>query len=331
MKGAIMNNKLDHFLKVSCDFWPEEIQACCDPLKELIVTLPIFQLALSQSRNIAGFYGHCYDNKMNHIQLRRHIFLASGMQGEGLKRITYNFSQHFPDSTLRYFHHGPLSRCEQQYRFKVFPGYPTTRRQEQEYLLDLCVLCFFGSECGNSADLDKCSLGKYLGKPISEIQGYFGEHYLRNSPMMAGIIASARGNKLEQLLKEKLQKKLPPTLSFDDKRILPKVLNSKGKPQKFDLVISSGRTRKKCAIEVAFQETTNSTIQQKANAAGPRFADTKNEGFMMAYMVGGIGFKNRQSVVKTLIENSDLVFTVGKPFDCDLERAVREIRQYFEE
>ncbi len=58
------------------------------------------------------------------------------------------------------------------------------------------------------------------------------------------------------------------------------------------------------AIEVTFQETTNSTIERKGGQARDRFEKITSTRNFIAYVIDGAGNFSRTSAVRTLCDNS---------------------------
>ena len=71
----------------------------------------------------------------------------------------------------------------------------------------------------------------------------------------------------------------------------------------FDSVVhKAGRS---VAVEVAFQVTTNSTIERKAGQAAARYGMLKQRGSHIAYVIDGAGNFQRRSAISTICANSD--------------------------
>ena len=65
--------------------------------------------------------------------------------------------------------------------------------------------------------------------------------------------------------------------------------------------------QKSVAIEVAFQVTTNSTIERKATDAAKRMDDLNQEGIASCYVLDGIGIFERRSALNKILDQSNLV------------------------
>ena len=81
----------------------------------------------------------------------------------------------------------------------------------------------------------------------------------------------------------------------------------------FDMV-AEAPNGKRCAIEVSFQFTTNSTIERKAGQAQSRQRLLHKKGHYIAYVMDGAGNFERRSAISTICRYSDCTVTF-----CDSE------------
>lgn len=76
----------------------------------------------------------------------------------------------------------------------------------------------------------------------------------------------------------------------------------------FDVVVDrkndTSRHKKYVAVEVTFQETTNSTIERKGGQARDRFEKITSTRNFIAYIIDGAGNFSRTSAVRVLCDNS---------------------------
>jgi hypothetical protein len=77
----------------------------------------------------------------------------------------------------------------------------------------------------------------------------------------------------------------------------------------FDLVAESP-TKKFCAIEISFQETTNSTIERKAGQAADRQKLLHKARHKIAYVIDGAGNFQRRSALSTICQHSDCTVSI---------------------
>lgn len=76
----------------------------------------------------------------------------------------------------------------------------------------------------------------------------------------------------------------------------------------FDM-IAEAPSGKRCAIEVSFQFTTNSTIERKAGQAQSRQSLLHRKGYCIAYVIDGAGNFERRSAISTICRYSDCTVT----------------------
>ena len=78
----------------------------------------------------------------------------------------------------------------------------------------------------------------------------------------------------------------------------------------FDIVVS--KTEKYIAIEISFQETTNSTIERKAGQAKSRFENIDDLGHKIVYIIDGVGNFKRQAALTTIDGYSHLLLAFSE-------------------
>ena len=66
------------------------------------------------------------------------------------------------------------------------------------------------------------------------------------------------------------------------------------------------------AIEIAFQETTNSVIERKARLASQLYDRFKELQYFLCYVTDGAGYFSRESALKEIICNSHICVTFKK-------------------
>ncbi len=99
---------------------------------------------------------------------------------------------------------------------------------------------------------------------------------------------------------EFLKAKLPERWKVQKGGKIPEIKQRGNKTSTFDVVVESPKGRL-CAIEISFQVTTNSTIEQKANVARSRFREFNKCGHKIAYVIDGAGNFERVQALKTLL------------------------------
>lgn len=91
----------------------------------------------------------------------------------------------------------------------------------------------------------------------------------------------------------------------------------------FDMV-AEAPTGKRCAIEVSFQFTTNSTIERKGGQAQSRQKLLHKKGHRIAYVIDGAGNFERRSAISTICRYSDCAVTFR---DSEITRLAEFLRE----
>ena len=257
----------------------------------------------------------------------KHLCVISDFGGEPIQRISREFKNLFEKRNGTFFMRYYFANKRFVYHFKVLPsklnnkvlhidGESLTEEFPlNDLLYDTCMLLMHGgSSTGlRSGNLDRCVLGSMLGNN-SDLQKYIKTRYLHVSRISGGQKANAQGQLLQKDVFKRLKASLPAGSSvFMNKKAFFTLSKSKGSV--FDIFCVKGK--KKVGIEISFQETTNSTIEQKANKAADLYTDARKAGIKVVYLIDGAGNFQRSSAIKKLIQNSDNAFTFK---DRDLNR-----------
>ncbi len=168
---------------------------------------------------------------------------------------------------------------------------------------------------------DKCIIGALLGdKP--GLDKFVRQRYIWVSRITGGATANAMGQLAQDYVKHQLQSMLP---SWDfSKKTLSGISQTGGRTNMpFDMV-AEAPNGKRCAIEVSFQFTTNSTIERKAGQAQSRQSLLHKKGHCIAYVIDGAGNFERRSAISTICRYSDCTVTFR-----DLE--IRRLANFLEE
>jgi hypothetical protein len=126
------------------------------------------------------------------------------------------------------------------------------------------------------------------------------------------LISGAKSNDLVQLLQRHIYRYLEQTLTTKEIQVklnstIPGVSHQQtGKRDtNFDIVVN--KSEKYSAIEISFQETTNSTIERKAGQAKSRFEQIDGLVHKIIYIIDGVGNFKRKSALNTINEYSHLL------------------------
>ncbi|MCG3129991.1 MAG: Type-2 restriction enzyme BanI [Phycisphaerae bacterium] len=250
-----------------------------------------------------------------------HLMVLSDLGGEKLDRYRTNVDSLFPSKKMAF----RWKDADHDYRFKSLD---TCRRWTNEALCvdgqglvhpeplsdameDVAMLLLHG---GSSVDPDlpgellkKCVLGKLIGRK-PELDSFVRQRYIYVSRITSGGTANAMGQLCQKYVKERLQATLR-EWAFS-RHTIPGISQNAGRTDmSFDLVAESP-TGKYCAIEISFQETTNSTIERKAGQAHARQRVLHRAGHKIAYVIDGAGNFQRKSAISTICRYSDCTVTL---------------------
>ena len=158
------------------------------------------------------------------------------------------------------------------------------------------------------AVLFKCTPYEYMGDD-TKIENYVRQNYIRVSRIIGGKLASDLGNVAQQYVVKYLIRALGDNYVVRSNGTIPGVTQNEGATLiSFDVVVDrkddTGRHKKYVAIEVTFQETSNSTIERKGGQARDRFEKITGSRNLIAYVIDGAGNFSRKTAIRPLCENS---------------------------
>ena len=154
---------------------------------------------------------------------------------------------------------------------------------------------------------DKCIIGALLGdKP--NLDKFVRQRYIWVSKITGGATANTMGHLAQDYVKQELQAMLP-RWDFSKKTITGVSQTGGRTNMPFDMV-AEAPNGKRCAIEVSFQFTTNSTIERKAGQAQSRQKLLRRKGHCIAYVIDGAGNFERRSAISTICRYSDCSVTL---------------------
>lgn len=202
---------------------------------------------------------------------------------------------------IREFHRKPRFDLK---ALGVTPEELLSRSPATELQVDTALILLTGHESTNSVlsgQLANSRVGDAVRKHrgnTSAFNSFLCTRYLEVSSQVRG----AKSNRLGQIMQRNIQSVLQKELGSN--YIFGKKIGKKS----YDIVIqkapgSSGPgSKKSVAIEVLFQETTNSTIERKGNLAR---AGRRSKGVARCFVIDGYGAFKRESAVKKMIAQSD--------------------------
>lgn len=252
----------------------------------------------------------------------KHLMVLSDFGSEPLQRIGTDFNELFPNGKFSY----DTGKDVKVYRFKCLPvrGKLTNKkmkistvedleqgRYNAELCEDLIMIVAYGASATQAktrAVLYRCVLSEYFGQ-YKKIDSFVKQGYIRVSRIIAGKTATDLGNTAQQYVVNYLAEHLGENYNVKSNGTIPGVTQNDGNTlTSFDVVIDrkddTSRHKKYVAVEVTFQETTNSTIERKGGQARDRFEKITSTRNFIAYIIDGAGNFSRTSAVSVLCDNS---------------------------
>jgi hypothetical protein len=263
----------------------------------------------------------------------RHLMVLCDIGGENLSSYNDALANLIPDGELQFLWDGRIHA----YRFRQLGKldrlantqlgvtavqlhrhqsykWPENLAEDNKYSAlqkDVIVLLLFGSSATNKnlADkLQKCEVGKYLGHSQAKALNQFvRERYIWVSRQAGGAISNKLGALAEQTIANYLENRLHEELRTDIVVQRNGVIagardNEQGNLIKFDLVAT--KANRHVAIEVSFQETTNSVVERKRGQAQHRFEALEQTGNKLVYVIDGAGNFRRRRFMEILCHYS---------------------------
>lgn len=169
--------------------------------------------------------------------------------------------------------------------------------------------------------LFRCDAASWFGKE-SELESHLEQRYLDVNRSVSG----AQSNSLGQILQRRVKSAIEKRYKDSDELLTNGTVEIGGEKITSDILIRKGK--KAVAIEVAFQETTNSVIERKGTDAHKRKELLNSKGIASVYVLDGIGNFQRQSAITKLCENSDCTVAFSdNEFDVLVDFIIRWFRK----
>jgi len=311
----------------ACKWWPSEVKAEARSISILYTLLDsqdkfIALLKLANKNNPSGLFDLINASEFSWTKFLKHLIVLVDFGSEPLQRINKDFTSYFPEGKLKY----NVGNGDKEYTFSVLPVRGTLNNDKMqistiedlnkpcrdiELCKDIIMILLYGAASTDSqikSIFTKCTISDYLGKD-EELETFVRQNYIRVSRIIAGKDATDLGNAAQHYVVTYLSEHLGINYNVKMNGTVPGVTQNNGNTlTNFDVVVDrvddNSRHKKYVAIEVTFQETTNSTIERKGGQAVERFnaiASTRN---YIAYIIDGAGNFARRAAVRVLCENS---------------------------
>ena len=347
-EGANMNEDryertIDELEVHACKWWPAELREVEQQLSNLPVLLDsqddfISLLKLASRNNPERLFNLIADSEFPNTLFLKHLIVLTDFGSEPLQRVNKNFDMLFPEGIFAY----DIGNGVCEYHFESLPVSGTLnnakmRVDTKERMLaggtdagmykDLIMLLIYGAASTSPmvrSVFYKCTPYTYLGDN-PKIEDYVKKNYIRVSKIMAGSTATTLGNVAQQYVVDYLQNALGDNYCVRSNGTVPGVTQNDGVTlTTFDAVVDrkddNSRHKKYVAIEITFQETTNSTIERKGGQARSRFESITNSRNYIAYIIDGAGNFARRSAISVICDNSHCTVAYTQPeFDLLIE------------
>ena len=318
---------IDELETHACKWWPKEVRDEAQKISVLQTLLDsqekfISILKLANKNNREGIFNLIDAAEFSYSLFLKHLVVLVDFGGEPLQRVNRDFELLFPNGVLSY----DVGNGKEDYVFTALPvrGVLNNKRMkidtvenltstqpDRPLCKDLIALLGDGAaavEASTRAVLFKCTPHEYLGKD-EQIDEFVRQNYIRVSRIISGKTASDLGNVAQQYVVKYLQNALGEMYSVKSNGTIPGITQNDGSTlTSFDVVVDrvndTGRRKKYVAVEVTFQETSNSTIERKGGQARDRFEKITANRHYIAYIIDGAGNFSRRSAITVLCENS---------------------------
>ncbi|MBO4219431.1 MAG: restriction endonuclease [Clostridia bacterium] len=318
---------IDELEQHACKWWPKEVRDEAQRISILQTLLDtqerfISILKLTDKNRITSLFGLIDASLFPYTLFLKHLVVLTDFGGEPLQRINKNFQEIFPDGTLQY----DVGAGTQEYRFVSLPvnGVLNNAKmkidtednlqlqlENSSLQKDIIMILLFGGAAVNPstrAILFKCTPYEYLGDE-GKIEEFVRQNYIRVSRIISGKTASDLGNVAQQYVVTYLTDHLGTNYCVRSNGTIPGVTQNDGQTlTTVDVVVDriddTSRHKKYVAVEVTFQETSNSTIERKGGQARDRFEKITSSRNYIAYIIDGAGNFSRRSAVSVLCDNS---------------------------
>lgn len=318
---------IDELEMRACKWWPKEVRDEALEISVLQILLDtqerfISILKLADKHNVSSLFALIDAAKFSYSLFLKHLVVLADFGSEPLQRVNKDANELFPNKTLSF----DIGKDVIKYKFKSLPikGVLNNKRMKIDSVENLSIeasnknLCkdiimillygAFSSNARTRAVLFKCTIAEYLGDD-AKIEKFVRQNYIRVSRIISGKTASDLGNVAQQYVVKYLAHTLGEDYCVKSNGSIPGVTQNDGNTlTNFDVVVDRiddvGRHKKYVAVEVTFQETSNSTIERKGGQARDRFEKITSSRNYIAYIIDGAGNFSRRSAISTLCDNS---------------------------
>jgi hypothetical protein len=313
-----LKKSIEELQKNAVRWWPDEIletAALVSPAVLIKNSHPEFLRTLANLPvNVSEIPEALRNTKMPFNLFLKHLLILADFGGEQVKRVHLDRKELFGDDKdfkisidgteyLISIDKFISSKSVTNASLKIDGQSVSKSFTASQLQVDLAQIVLFGNFSVSTAlatTLSSCDLFKFA-QHETELRDFISTRYLEVSRIGRGADANALG----QALQIEVDKRLRLLLGSEYEIMQNGRLTVKGHTMTSDLLIV--HNQKSVAIEVAFQVTTNSTIERKATDAAKRMDDLNQEGIASCYVLDGIGIFERRSALNKILDQSNLV------------------------
>lgn len=273
-----------------------QLRQLVDTYKEVLDTI-----RLSKPKNVVA---KLLELSINTSLIVKHIMILLDVSAESLDRASmFIYEKGYKGLTLSSgetvpFHSLGIEKYRDLKNENIAKAGPGLRRD----LLNILTFAAISDEFGAFETFKNCNLCEICGD-----EGKLNEHLLYLSLKSNSQIKQLRAVDFGTQLQQSIRNYLSPHMKPLGVVYAP---SSRYNGQSFDLVLQKGD--KHMVIEVAFQETTNSTLERKGKQAkNGLFNSIDLNGDKLVYVVDGAGYFKRKKALTDLATNSHLICNVS--------------------
>ncbi len=325
--------------QVAVLWWPQDLReevAKSAPNLLLRGTFSLFKNFLQEAPiNPLEFSDFVETNPMGSNMLLKHLMILNDYAGEPVQRLHAQRHNLFPNmseglSILWNMSQYQLniagflenSRTLNNSSLKIDGpslAYPTEHSPLTTALATILSFGAFATRPEVSEVLYRCDTASWFGK-TDELESHLEQRYLDVNRSVSG----AQSNSLGQILQRRVKVAIEERYNDFDEILMNGTVEVKGDKITSDIFVKKGK--RAVAIEVAFQETTNSVIERKGTDAHKRKELLNSVGIASVYVLDGIGNFQRQSAITKLCEYSDCTVAFS---ENEFDLLVDFIRNWF--
>ena len=331
-----MNKSVENLQENAVKWWPKEILATAESSSSIGLLKKTHSDFLSLLVNIPSDVEKVRDY-LNSIPMSfnvflKHLLILADFGGEKIQRIHLDRMELFESDKGFLFSLGGSeyfmtveaflsSKAVTNSKLQVDGKKIFSKSDTTDLQIDLALIVLFGNFSTKTAlasALKSCDLFQFAGEE-QKLRDYVSARYLEVSRIGSGADANALGQALQIEVDHRLKALLGDGYQIQQNGRI----NIEGRTVTSDLLVQ--HNGKSVAIEVAFQVTTNSTIERKATDAVQRKTDLNKHGIASCYMLDGIGIFERRAALSKILNQSDLVVNFS---EIDTKRLAAFIKDW---